>query len=88
MNAKNIYYLVTKDSKNEPVYNKDGNLLGYYTGYASRATVHKVGTIQIKPAGILSAYKHSSMWVHGDAVFIPGIGFKFVYDFTAEYINF
>ena len=88
MNVRNIYYLTQPDSANEPVYNRDGNLLGHYTGFMTRPTVHKEGTIQIKPAGILSEYKDSSMWVYGDAVFIPGIGFKFVYDFTAEYVNF
>ena len=88
MNSKNIYYLTKPESKNEPVYNKDGNLLGHYTGFMTRPTSSHEGTIQISPAGILSAYKHSSMWVYGDALFIHGIGFKFVDDFTAEYVNF
>ena len=87
MNYKNIYYLTENMKENEPIYCKDGNLVGHYTGYSTRPTHLHEGTIQLSPAAIF-ANQCSTMWVYGKAVYIPGFGFKFVDDFTAEFINF
>lgn len=88
MDAKNIYYLTTKDNKNEPVYNKFGNLIGYFTGFSTRPTHKEPGTIQIDATGVSTTYNSATLWVYGDAVYIVGFGFKFVGDFEVEQLTF
>ena len=88
MNAKNIYYLVTKDTKNEPVYNKFGNLIGYFTGFSARPTLKKPGSIQIDASGVSTLCNSVMLWVYGKAVYIVGFGFKFVEDFEVDQLHF
>ena len=54
----------------------DGKFIGTFTGYNTRPTDTSNGSIEC------SETNNQSIWVSGKAVFIYGLGVKFVEDFS------
>ena len=73
--AKQLYYVID-DYNNNKVYDKDGILIGQFTGYKSRPTYKSNGRIEVvKPTG-------ECIWIEGLSVSIAGIGVKCVEDYV------
>ena len=73
--AKQLYYVIN-DYNNEKVYDKDGSIIGEFTGYKSRPTYKSNGRIQIKkPTG-------ECIWIEALSVNIEGLGVKCVEDYV------
>ena len=76
-----IYHAETNIKKGEPVYDKNGKIIGYYTGYTLRPTYKSNGGMQIKlkENSMLRQRENSeNIWISGECVFIHGFGVKFV----------
>ena len=74
MNSKQIIYLSHLIKKNDPIYDKNGELIGYYTGYGLRPTHKSNGAIEIQANNVAE-------FISGNAMHISGFGLKFVEDF-------
>ena len=68
-----IYHAETNIKKSEPVYDKNGKIIGYYTGYTLRPTYKSNGGMEIK-----LKENNENIWISGECVFIHGFGVKFV----------
>ena len=73
--AKQLYYVID-DYENEEVYDKDGVIIGKFTGYKSRPTYKSNGRIEIvKPTG-------GCIWIEALSVRIQGLGVKCIEDYA------
>lgn len=73
--AKQLYYVID-DYTNENVYDKDGVIIGEFTGYKSRPTHKNKGGVEVKkPTG-------ECMWIEALSVRIEGLGVKCVEDYV------
>lgn len=77
MDSTEIVYLVRFIKAGEIIYDKNGVILGEFTGYNTRPTYKSNGSIEIKR-------DNKNMWVSGKAVYIPCMGLKFTEDFKTE----
>ena len=72
--GKQLYYVID-NYENEKVYDKDGVIIGEFTGYKSRPTDKVNGRIEIvKTTG-------ESVWIEALCVRIPGLGVKCIEDY-------
>lgn len=67
------YHAETNIKKGESVYDKNGKIIGYYTGYTLRPTYKSNGGMEIK-----LKENNEIIWISGECVFIHGLGVKFV----------
>jgi len=75
MEHKQIVYLVNKIMNGDLIYDKNGVIIGYWTGYSTKPGVNSNGHVEINnKAG-------ESYWVEGEAFFQVGFGLKFVADY-------
>jgi hypothetical protein len=75
--AKQLYYVID-DYKKDKVYDKDGNIIGKFTGYKSRPTYKSNGHIEVvKDNG-------ECIWIESLSVNIPGLGVKCVEDYLVR----
>ena len=72
INSTEIVYLVQHLNKGDAIYDKNSRILGYFTGYNTRSGVNSYGSVNLRKAS------GELCWVSGKAVFITGIGVKFV----------
>ncbi len=73
--GKQLYYVID-DYENEKVYDKDGVIIGEFTGYKSRPTYNSNGRIEIvKPTG-------GCIWIEALSVRIQGLGVKCIEDYV------
>ena len=73
--AKQLYYVID-DYENENVYDKDGVIIGEFTGYKSSPTYKSNGRIQVRK--VTGEY----MWIEALSVRIAGMGVKCVEDYA------
>ena len=78
MESVNILSLLSEIKIGEKIHDIDGNYIGSFTGYNTRATAHTNGSIECKDSN------NRSLWVRGKAVFIYGLGVKFIENFSID----
>ena len=73
--AKQLYYVID-DYEVEKVYDKDGVIIGKFSGYKSRPTYKANGRIEIvKPTG-------ECIWIEELSLRIAGLGVKCIEDYV------
>jgi hypothetical protein len=75
MNATQEVNLLENMGKGELVYDKDSSVIGYFTSYNPNSSGDSVGSIECENS------QGESYWISGNAVYISGIGLKFVEDY-------
>tara|TARA_B110000977_G_scaffold167857_1_gene216704 strand:+ start:109 stop:348 length:240 start_codon:yes stop_codon:yes gene_type:complete len=78
MEAVNIISLLDNINKGDRIHDMDGNYIGSFTGYNTRGTFGTCGAIECHDSN------NRSIWVRGKAVFIFGLGVKFVENFSID----
>ena len=73
--AKQLYYVID-DYENENVYDKDGSIIGEFTGYKLKPTYKSNGRIEVKKV------TGECMWIEALSVSIAGMGVKCVEDYV------
>ena len=71
--AKQLYYVI---DDYENVYDKDGVIIGEFTGYKTRPTYKNNGRIEVKKQ------TGECMWIEGMSVRIEGLGVKCIEDYV------
>jgi hypothetical protein len=78
MEAVNIISLLDKIKTGERIHDMKGNYIGSFTGFNTRPTANTNGAIECQYSD------NESIWVRGKAVFIYGLGVKFVENFSID----
>jgi hypothetical protein len=72
--GRQLYYVIDDYNKNE-VYDKDGKIIGKFSGYKTRPTHKNNGCVEVvKDDG-------ECIWIEALSVNIPGLGVKCIEDY-------
>ena len=73
--ARQLYYVID-DYENENIYDKDGVIIGEFTGYKTKPTYKSNGRIEVKKL------TGECMWIEALSVRIAGLGVKCIEDYV------